>query len=70
MVTRQLEIATGGEHNKLRLIDAASGRVEREVVHESVVWSVAWKLDGLKLAPGGGDNKLRLIDAASIRRGT
>ena len=50
---------------ELRLVDAASGQVERVVEHSHWAFAVAWHPSGSRLATGCSDDKLRLVDAAS-----
>ena len=64
------KVATGSVHpadaggNRLRILHAATGAVEREVLYEEAR-SVAWSPVGTTLALGSSDVLLRIIDAAT-----
>ena len=48
------KLATGSDDSQLRIVNAESGVVERELGHTSGVNSVAWNPAGTKLATGCG----------------
>ena len=58
-------MATGSGDNRLRIVDAATGAVEKEVLHEDEVDSVAWSPLGTKVATGSEGQRLRIVDAAT-----
>ena len=59
------KVATGCRDGRLRIVDAATGAVEKEVPHGLWVLSVAWSPSGTKVATGGRDGLLRIVDAAT-----
>merc|ERR1719399_608012 len=59
-----IKVATGSEDGLLRIVDAATGAVEKEVPHDNGVRSVAWSPSGTKVATSSDDRRLRIVDAA------
>ena len=59
-----IKLATGSRDRRLRIVDAATGAVEKEVRHEGAVFSVAWSPSGTKVATGSHDF-VRIVDAAT-----
>ena len=55
---RSCEVATGSGDYRLRVVDAASGEVAREVLLPGLVWPVAWSPDGRRIAAGTDDSHL------------
>ena len=60
-----IKLATGSFDDRLRIVDAATGAVDKEVLHEGPVFSVAWSPSGTKVATGSDDYRLRIVDAAT-----
>ena len=61
-------IASGSDDHKIRLWDAASGRLLRTFEgHSGSVWSVAFSPDGARIASASEDDTIKLWDAESGR---
>ncbi len=60
-------IISGSGDNSLRLWDAVSGNLLREIKdkHQGGISSLAFSPDGLQIVSGSGDKRMRLWDAAS-----
>jgi WD40 repeat protein len=62
-------VAAGDGTGRLRLWEAATGRLQQEkVIHSNWVFSVCWTRDGKSLVTGGGDNLIRWFDGANLER--
>ena len=60
-----IKLAAGSADRRLRIVDAATGAVEKVVPHDGWVRSVAWSPSGTKVATGSHDEWLRIVDAAT-----
>ena len=62
------QLAVGGADRTVRIIDVATGTIERELVHGSEVRAVAFDSTGRSLISGGRDRSLQFWDLATGTR--
>ena len=60
-------MATGSRDGLLRIVESATGHVEREVQHGNFVLSVAWSPSGAHVATGSHGGLLRIVESATGR---
>jgi WD40 repeat protein len=60
-------LVTGGDDRTLRLWDAGTGQLRRQVTgHEGIIWTVCFSADGRRLASGSRDNTALVWDVGEL----